>query len=192
VRGWVIVAGLFVIVSGCMPPPRRDLATIIEPSEIASALCEQSHPGDPAPCKALQLPDPTSAMAYGMCLQYHRLDVKACKDLRGVYEADLRAYLSQPWPEPNSQVRTANAPRMPAQRARDLHKTAEALYKATSTDAQTFEAALLIPDVRQKIAAVLRQNLSDEKLHTLASQARSEALYWYAYMQGLERAENTY
>lgn len=175
-----------------MPAPRRDLASIIEPSEIADALCQQSGPGDAAVCKALQLPDPTSAIAYGMCLQYHRLDIRACKDLRGVYEAELRAYLSRSGPEPNSQVATANAPQMPAQRARELHKTAEALYKATSTDAQTFEAALLIPDVRQKIAAVLRQNLSDEKLHTLASQARSEALYWYAYMQGLERAQNTY
>ena len=29
-------------------------------------------------------------------------------------------------------------------------------------------------------------------LRTLARQARSEALYWYAYMQGLERAQNTY
>lgn len=38
-----------------------------------------------------------------------------------------------------------------------------------------------------RIAAVLRQNLSDDQLKKLAGQARSEALYWYGYMQGLER-----
>jgi hypothetical protein len=175
-----------------MPAPRHDLAGVVEPSEIASVMCLQNRPGDEAACKAVRLPDPASAMAYGVCLEYHRLDVKACGDLRAAYEAELRVYLALPGPAPNSPAGTANASQIPAQRARELHKTAEALYKATSTDAQTFEAALLIPDIRQKISAVLRQNLSDEKLHTLATQARSEALYWYAYMQGLERALNTY
>jgi len=188
----VIVAGLPAIVTGCMPAPRHDLANVVEPSEIANIMCLQKHPGDEAACSGMRLPDPTSAMAYGMCLQYHRLDLKACNDLRATYEAELRAYLSQPGPAPSSQGTAANPPQLPAQRARELHKTAEALYKATSTDAQTFEAALLLPDIRQKIAAVLRQNLSDEKLRTLATQARSEALYWYAYMQGLEQAQSTY
>jgi hypothetical protein len=192
VRGWLIPAGLLALVAGCTPAPHNDLASVVQPSEIAYVVCLQNRPGDEAACKGLRLPDPSSAMAYGMCLEDHRLDVKACKDLRLTYEAELRAYLSQPGPAPSSPIATASAPQMPVQRARELRKTAEALYKATSIDAQTFEAALLIPDIRQKIAAVLRQNLSDEKLHTLASQARSEALYWYAYMQGLERAQNTY
>jgi hypothetical protein len=187
VRAWVIVAGLLAIVAGCTPAPHHDLAAVVEPSEIGHVVCLQNHPGDEAACKGLRLSDPASSMAYGRCLEYHKLDVKACKDLRGVYEADLRSYLAKPEPAPNSQVAKAGEPQMSAQRARELRKTAEALYKATSTDAQTFEAALMIPDIRQKIAAVLRQNLSDEKLQTLASQARSEALYWYAYMQGLER-----
>jgi hypothetical protein len=197
VSGRIIVAGLLAgvllaIVAGCMPAPRRDLASVVEPSEIASLMCLQNRPGDEAACNGVRLPDPASAMAYGMCLEYHRLDVKACGDLRATYEAELRAYLSLPGPPPNSPAAMTSAPQIAAQRARELHKTAEALYKATSTDAQTFEAALLIPDIRQKIAVVLRQNLSDEKLHTLATQARAESLYWYAYMQGLERAQNTY
>ena len=188
----MILAGLAAILAGCMPAPHPDLASAVQPSEIASVMCLENRPGDETGCNELRLPDPASAMAYGMCLEYHRLYVKACDDLRLAYEAELRAYLALPAPPPNSQGSTAPAPQMTAQRARELRQTAEALYKATSTDAQTFEAALLIPDIRQKIAAVLRQNLSDEKLHTLARQARSEALYWYAYMQGLERARNAY
>jgi hypothetical protein len=190
--GGLLATGLAAIVAGCTPAPRHDLASVVAPSEIASLMCLENRSGNEAGCKEVRLPDPASAMAYGMCLEYHRLDVKACRDLRAAYEAELRAYLALPGRAPNSPAGAANAPQIPAQRARELHKTAEALYKATSTDAQTFEAALLIPDIRQKIAAVLRQNLSDEKLRTLATQARAEALYWYAYMQGLERAQNTY
>jgi len=62
---------------------------------------------------------------------------------------------------------------------------AEKLYVATSRDAQTFGAALLIPEVRQKIEKVLGP-LSDFKLKELAAQSNAEALYWYKYMQGLE------
>lgn len=191
-RGSVILAGLLAIGAGCTSAPRPDLAGAVQPSEIASAMCLQNRPGDDAACTGFRLPDPTSAMAYGTCLEYHRLDAKACNELRAAYESELRAYLASPEPAGTSPVATANRAPMTAPRAHELHRSAEALYKATSTDAQTFEAALLIPDVRQKIAAVLRQNLSDEKLRTLASQARSEALYWYAYMQGLERIQNTY
>ena len=155
-------------------------------------MCRQNHPGDDTACAGFRLPDPTSAMAYGMCLEYHRLDIKACSELRLVYETELRTYLELPDRAANAPVSTTDQVQMTAPRTRELHKSAEALYRATSTDAQTFEAALLIPDVRRKIAAVLRQDLTDEKLRTLARQARSEALYWYAYMQGLERVPNAY
>ncbi|HVC57498.1 MAG TPA: hypothetical protein VND95_16205 [Stellaceae bacterium] len=188
----LILAGLAFAVTGCTPAPHRDLASAVRPSEIAYVLCLQRRPGDDAACHKLRLPDPTSALAYGVCLQYHRLDVKACDDLRLAYETELRAYLAQPEPTVPSPLRPANRPRMTMQRAASLHKTAAALYKATSADAQTFTAALLIPQVRQKTEAVLRQPLSDAQLHRLAARERAEALYWYAYMQGLERAANTY
>ena len=172
---------------GVSPQP---LAPI--PAEIADAMCVQYRPGDGAACAGLQLPESASALAYRMCLEYHKLDVKACKDLRMVYEAELRAYLERPQTTPNPVLSPANEPQITGQRARDLHKTAEDLYKATSRDAQTFEAALLIPDVRQKVQGVLRHALSDEELRKLADQARAEALYWYKYMQGLERIPNIY
>ena len=60
------------------------------------------------------------------------------------------------------------------------------LYRATSQDAQTFEAALLIPEIRLKLEAALHQQLSNEMLRHLANQSKEESLYWYKYMQGLE------
>jgi hypothetical protein len=187
-----MLAGLAVIGAGCTLVPSPDPASAAQPAEIASVMCRQNHPGDDTACAGFRLPDPTSAMAYGMCLEYHRLDIKACSELRLVYETELRTYLELPDRAANAPVSTTDQVQMTAPRTRELHKSAEALYRATSTDAQTFEAALLIPDVRRKIAAVLRQDLTDEKLRTLARQARSEALYWYAYMQGLERVPNAY
>jgi hypothetical protein len=70
----------------------------------------------------------------------------------------------------------------------ELHRNAQDLYKATSRDAETFEAALLIPEIRLKLEHALHQKLSDRMLRRLATQAKLEALYWYKYMQGLERA----
>jgi len=67
-----------------------------------------------------------------------------------------------------------------------LRRKAEALYKATGSDAETFEAALLIPEIRLKIESALHQKLSDQMLRRLAAQAKAEAVYWYQYMQGLE------
>jgi hypothetical protein len=68
----------------------------------------------------------------------------------------------------------------------EQHK-AEELYKATSRDAETFEAALLIPEIRLKLERALHQKLSDQMLHRLAGQAKLEAIFWYKYMQGLEQ-----
>ena len=71
------------------------------------------------------------------------------------------------------------------------HQNAMALYEATSRDAQTFEAALLVPEVRLKLERALHQQLSDGMLRRLAQETRSEALYWYKYMQGLEQSGAT-
>lgn len=68
-----------------------------------------------------------------------------------------------------------------------LHKMAEDLYIATSRDAEVFRAALLIPEVRKKIEAVLGPNLTNVKLQRMRTKSQAEALYWYQYMQGLEQ-----
>jgi hypothetical protein len=190
-RRHIAVAGLAAIVAGCTPGSHPDLASAVQPSEIAYAVCLQYRPGG-GDCTGLRLPDPASALAYGTCLEYHnyhKLEVKACDDLRLAYETELRAYLERPEATPEEKMPKAGA-QIAVQRARTLRNTAEALYKATSRDAQTFAAALLIPEVRLKVEHVWGQKLSDDELHKLADQARAEALYWYAYMQGLERTQN--
>jgi hypothetical protein len=88
------------------------------------------------------------------------------------------------------------APTEDRQNRSPLHRvprrTAEELYKATSRDAETFEAALLIPEVRLKLERALHQKLPDQLLKRLASEAKAEALYWYKYMQDLDRIPSTY
>ena len=71
-------------------------------------------------------------------------------------------------------------------------RSAEELYKATSRDAETFEAALLIPEIRLKLERALHQKLPDQLLRRLEFQAKEEALYWYKYMQSLDRAPSTF
>ncbi|HTV30526.1 MAG TPA: hypothetical protein VMF32_22470 [Xanthobacteraceae bacterium] len=94
-----------------------------------------------------------------------------------------------PGPSPTINVAASRGPAGSAtvegKSAHRWHDMAEKLYVATSRDAQTFGAALLIPEVRQKIEKVLGP-LSDFKLKELAAQSNAEALYWYKYMQGLE------
>lgn len=82
----------------------------------------------------------------------------------------------------------ADDPRSRSFVPRVSRRSAEELYKATSRDAETFEAALLIPEVRLKLERALHQKLPDQLLKRLAFQAKMEALYWYKYMQGLDRA----
>jgi hypothetical protein len=76
-------------------------------------------------------------------------------------------------------------------RYRQLHRTAEQLYIATSRDAETFKAAILIAEVRRKVERVIGR-VDDEKLQALSDKSRTEALYWYQYMQGLEQMEPAY
>jgi hypothetical protein len=65
-------------------------------------------------------------------------------------------------------------------------KTAEDLYKATSSDAHTFERATADPEVRREVERVFKRKLSDEQLHGMALQAQAEANYWSRYLDGLE------
>ena len=67
----------------------------------------------------------------------------------------------------------------------ERQRTAEALYKAANSDADTFQAALLIPEVRKKIEAALGRAPSDKQLRALVDSNRTEAVYWYGYAQRL-------
>jgi hypothetical protein len=116
-------------------------------------------------------------------------DIKTRGGLRATSKADLPAYSTSPKATAGTQTPRANGPESAPQRACRLHDSALALYKATSRDAETFTAALLLPDVRRKVEAALQQKLSNEQCRKLAQQAQAEAIYWYKYMQGLERAE---
>jgi hypothetical protein len=66
-------------------------------------------------------------------------------------------------------------------------KTAEDLYKATSSDAHTFERAIADPEVRKEVERVFKRKLSDQQLHGMAFQAKLEAGYWSRYLEGLDR-----
>ena len=177
---------LLAVATTACGTPHGELASGAEPADIARAMCIKSN-RDQAACQNLQLPDPSSTLAYPTCLEYHRLDVKACSDLRSAYEGELRAYLVSTAPSAATPSAAPEQPPTLVQQENVPYQTAAALYKATSTDAQTFTAALLIPEVRRKVEAALRQSLSDDKLRKLADQAKAESLHWYAYLQRLER-----
>jgi hypothetical protein len=181
-----IAAIAFVaILAGCSSAPDK----ADDPSEIAYATCVEYRSEDRMPCRALQLPNPTSQLAYSMCLEYHPKDAAPCNRLRDAYRADLRAYLGSlkaaAGPDP---AKAGQGPRLDTRRAAEQHHTAEELYKATSRDADIFAAALLVAAMRHHVEGVLGRALSDQELHALADQSRAEAVYWYKYMQGLERA----
>lgn len=177
--------GLVAALAACAPAGHPDVATAVSPADLAYAVCTQSRPGSEASCAGLQTPDRASEVAYSLCLDYHKLDPAACKRLRDTYEADLRAYLA-----PHVAGEPAEPPAGAELAGRGYaaqHRTAEQMYIATSRDAQTFEAALLIPSVRRKVERLLGPDLSDDKLRAMADKSQSEARYWYSYMQSLER-----
>jgi hypothetical protein len=181
-----IAAIAFVaILAGCSSAPDK----ADDPSEIAYATCLEYGSEDRMPCKGLQLPNPASQLAYGMCLEYHPKDAAPCNRLRDAYRADLRAYLESLKAAAGADpAKAGQGPRLDPRRAIELHHTAEELYKATSRDAEIFAAALLVAAMRHHVEGVLGRTLSDQELHALAEQSRAEAVYWYKYMQGLERA----
>jgi hypothetical protein len=181
-----IAAIAFVaILAGCSSAPDK----ADDPSEIAYATCLEYGSEDRMPCKGLQLPNPASQLAYGMCLEYHPKDAAPCNRLRDAYRADLRAYLESLKAAAGADLAKAGqGPPLDPRRAAELHHTAEELYKATSRDADIFAAAPLVAAMRHHVEGVLGRALSDPELHALADQSRAEAVYWYKYMQGLERA----
>jgi len=176
---------LVAVIAGCSSAPDK----ADDPSEIAYTTCLEYRSGDPMPCRGLQLPDPASQRAYGMCLDYHPKDATPCNRLRDSYRADLRAYLEslKAAAGPDS-AKAGQTPRLDPRRVADLHHTAEELYKATSRDADIFANALLVTAMRRHVEGILGRTLSDQELRALTDQSRAEAVYWYKYMQGLERA----
>jgi hypothetical protein len=185
VRGRIAAITAVAIMAGCSSAPDK----ADDPTEIAYATCREYGSGERMPCKSLQLPNPASQLAYGMCLEYHPKDAAPCNRLLDAYRADLRAYLEslKAAAGPDA-AQAAQASRLDARRAAELHHTAEELYKATSRDADIFAAARLVATMRHRVEGVLGRALSDQELHALADQSRAEAIYWYRYMQGLERA----
>jgi hypothetical protein len=183
------LAALAAVLLGCAPAGRPGLAEAVAPADIAHAMCLQIHPGEDATCERLQPPSRASGTAYRLCLDYHPGDARPCRKVREAYEADLRAFLTAPPHRADAAIPSPVGAELGPRRYRRLHQQAEALYVATSRDAQSFEAALLIPEVRRKVEAVIGPNLSDDQLRGMAAKSRAEALYWYEYMQGLERGD---
>jgi hypothetical protein len=180
--------GVAAALGGCAAG-HPDLIAKTDPADVAAAICRDYHREGAPACSKIAPAGTASEEAYALCLDGHPGDRRACGPMREAYEADLRALFAEPVRPPPQAVapRPATAGSLTSARYRELHKTAEDLYVATSRDAQTFEAALLIPDVRRKVAAVLGSPLGDAQLRGLAAKARAEALDCYEYMQGLER-----
>ena len=66
-------------------------------------------------------------------------------------------------------------------------RMADDLYKATTSDAATFEKALATPALRGELEQAMNRALPDETLKAMASHARAEADYWAAYRRGIEQ-----
>jgi hypothetical protein len=66
-------------------------------------------------------------------------------------------------------------------------KMSDELYRATTSDAATFEKAILTPAVRASLEEAMSRPLTDDTLKAMASHARAEADYWAAYKTGIQR-----
>ena len=174
---------LAAIAGGCAPSAQLAAREAAQPAAIAQAMCSQYRPHDAAGCDKFRLPDRASEIAYAGCLDYNQRDLKPCAALRVAFEGDLHAAL-----EAGKPPTASSAPPSSAGRTRVLRSTAAELFKASNGDADTFQAALLIPEIRRKVEAVLRQRLTDDALHALIDKTRAEAAYWFRYMQQLDRA----
>ena len=78
----------------------------------------------------------------------------------------LAAFFAMPF-EAVEAVEASGGPAEESELSRD-RKTAEDLYRATSADAQTFERAITIPEVRKEVEGVFKRKLSDEQLQAMA------------------------
>jgi hypothetical protein len=189
--GLILAAALVLSVLGCAPDTELAARQAAEPAAIAAAVCRAVSTTKAADCEGVRLADRTSELAYAMCLDYNRRDLRACRRLRQAYEDDIRMQFAAQKAAVGETSVSEKQRALAGLPAREQYRTAEALYKAANSDADTFQAALLIPEVRKKIEAALGKRLSDAQLRALIENNRAEAVYWYGYAQTLHSARGT-
>lgn len=180
-----VAAALLLPVLGCTPAAELEARRAAEPDAVAAAICREVRPTDAGECETVRLADRSSEIAYAACLDYNRREPSTCGRLRQAYESDVRAQLAAQQPPAADASRAEKHRALAGLPERERYRTAEALYKAANSDADTFQAALLIPEVRKKIEAALGTRLSDAQLRALIDSNRADSVYWYGYMQRL-------
>jgi hypothetical protein len=70
---------------------------------------------------------------------------------------------------------------------RRQRQMANELFRATSSDAASFERALTNPATRAELERVFKKKLDDHTLHAMADQAHAEAVYWTNYRRGIDQ-----
>jgi hypothetical protein len=179
---------LALLAAGAMQGQQLNRASA-EPPAVARLMGLQNRPVEEGTRGTFQPSNPNLTRADGWWGDAYQADSNTSGGFRVISAADPPAAPAPPKAPVGAQTPRPNGRELKGQQARELHATALALYKATSRDAETFTAALLLPEIRRKLEAALHQKLSDEQCRGLARQSQAEALYWYKYMQGLERAE---
>ena len=77
-------------------------------------------------------------------------------------------------------------PAVSVEEMRRQRRMSDDLYRATNSDASTFEKAIGDPAVRGELEKVLKKSLPDDTLRSMATQARAESEYWLRYRRGIE------
>lgn len=90
---------------------------------------------------------------------------------------------ASPTPSPAAGIATGELSGAQLRRYRAM---ADRLYRATSSDAASFEKALSDPAARARLEAVLKKKLPDSTLKAMAAQAAAEATYWRDYRRGID------
>jgi hypothetical protein len=185
-----LLAGALVLsLPSCAPTAESAARQAAEPEAVAAVICREIGTTEAGACEGRRLAARISEIAYATCLDYNRRDFRACGRLRQAYEDDLRAQLATPKLSLADVTSSEKQSALAVLPAGEQYRTAEALYKASNSDADTFQAALLIPEVRKKIEAALGRRLSDEQLRALIDRNRAEAVQWYGYAQHLRPVE---
>jgi hypothetical protein len=186
--GLILAAALVLSVLGCAQDSELAARQTAEPDAIATAICRELRTETADECENVRLSDRASETAYTTCLDYNRRNLRACDRLRQTYENDIRTQLTRPKSLVAETSLAEKRRALDGLQAGERYRTAEALYKAANSDADTFQAALLIPEVRKKIEAALGKHLSDAQLRALVENNRAEAVYWYGYAQNVRPA----
>jgi hypothetical protein len=176
-------AALVLAVFGCTPAAETAVRQAAEPAAVAAAVCRQIKTSAAGECEGISLANRGSEIAYASCLDYNRRDVRACDRLRHAYEDEIRRQLAGRLPPVAGTALAEKRDALAGLEPRNRYRTTEALYKAANSDADTFEAALLIPEVRKKIEAALGRPLSDARLRAMIDNNRTEAIYRYGYLR---------